>query len=178
MTNHTVFDHWDNILNSKIIKNILNESIFSSEDFKTADIKPGYIWKTASKQQAAPYVKRDIESLELMDLQINQFWGEVQDITRNYFFDYDYIYNNKNKPWAKASLKYIKRDQKENKKLYDEIFDYLNKSNSSINKDSSPFNEFSLSFIKALKRNIDEFPDDDLTWEAIGDGYVIKKLRK
>ena len=178
MTNHTVFDHWDNILNSKIIKNILNESIFSSEDFKTADIKPGYIWKTASKQQAAPYVKRDKESLELMDLQINQFWGEVQDITRNYFFDYDYIYNNKNKPWAKASLKYIKRDQKENKKLYDEIFDYLNKSNSSINKDSSPFNEFSLSFIKALKRNIDEFPNDDLTWEAIGDGYVIKKLRK
>ena len=68
------------------IKNILNESIFSSEDFKTADIKPGYIWKTASKQEAAPYVKRDKESLELMDLQINQFWGEVQDITRNYFF--------------------------------------------------------------------------------------------
>lgn len=178
MTNHTVFDHWDNILSSKIIRNILNESIFSSEDFKTADIKPGYIWKTASKQQAAPYVERDKESLELMDLQINQFWGEVQDITRNYFFDYDYIYNNKNKPWARASLKYTERDHKENKNLYDEIFDYLNKSNSSIKKDSSPFKEFSLSFIKALKRNIDEFPDDDLTWEAIGDGYVIKKLRK
>ena len=178
MTNHTVFDHWDNILNSKIIKNILNESIFSSEDFKTADIKPGYIWKTASKQLEEGYVKRDKESLELMDLQINQFWGEVQDITRNYFFDYDFIYNNKNKPWAKAFLRYKEKDYKENKNLYDEIFDYLNKSNSSIKKDSSPFNEFSLSFIKALKRNIDEFPNDDLTWEAIGDGYVIKKLRK
>ena len=178
MTNHTAFDHWDSILNSKIIRNILNERIFTSEDFKKADIKPGYIWKTANKQQAAPYVKRDQASLELMDLQINQFWEEVQDITRNYFFDYDYIYNNKNKPWVKASLKYTEKDYSENKDLYQEIFDYLHKIDPSLKIDSSPFNEFSLSFIKAINRNMKEFPNDDLTWEAKGDGFVIKKLRK
>ena len=27
-------------------------------------------------------------------------------------------------------------------------------------------------------RNMKEFPNDDLTWEAKGNGYVIKKLRK
>ena len=178
MTNHTAFDHWDSILNSKIIRNILNERIFTSEDFKKADIKPGYIWKTASKQQAAPYVKRDQASLELMDLQINQFWEEVQDITRNYFFDYDYIYNNKNRPWVKASLKYTEKDYSENTDLYQEVFNYLHKIEPSLKIDSSPFNEFSLSFIKAIKRNMKEFPNDDLTWEAKGNGFVIKKLRK
>ena len=178
MTNHTVFDHWDSILNSKIIRNILNERIFTSEDFKKADIKPGYIWKTASKQQAAPYVKRDQASLELMDLQINQFWEEVQDITRNYFFDYDYIYNNKNRPWVKASLKYTEKDYSENTDLYQEVFGYLHKTEPSLKIDSSPFNEFSLSFIKAIKRNMKEFPNDELTWEAKGAGFVIKKLRK
>ena len=178
MTNLTAFDHWDSILNSKIIRNILNERIFTSEDFKKADIKPGYIWKTASKQQAAPYVKRDQASLELMDLQINQFWEEVQDITRNYFFDYDYIYNNKNRPWVKASLKYTEKDYSENTDLYQEVFDYLHKTEPSLKIDSSPFNEFSLSFIKAIKRNMKEFPNDDLTWEAKGNRFVIKKLRK
>ena len=88
------------------------------------------------------------------------------------------IYNNKNKPWVKASSKYAERDYLENKDLYQEIFDYLHKKNPSLKIDSSPFNEFSLSFIKAINRNMKEFPDDDLIWEAKGNGYVIKKLRK
>tara|TARA_Y100001970_G_C14211101_1_gene846976 strand:+ start:157 stop:2202 length:2046 start_codon:yes stop_codon:yes gene_type:complete len=178
MTNYTVFDHWDNILNSKIIRNILNERIFLAEDFKTADIKPGYIWKTARKQQEEGYVKRDKESLELMDLQINQFWEEIQDVTRNYFFDYDYIYNNKGMPWVKSSSEYFEINYQENIDLYEEIFNYLHKIEPSIKKESAPFNEFTLSFIKALKRNIEEFPDDDMRWEEVGSGFVIKKLRK
>lgn len=178
MTNHTAFDHWDNILSSKIISNILNEKIFSIQEFKTTSTKPGYEWKTASKQQAAPFVKRDQESLELMDLQINQFWNEVQDITRNYFFDYDYIYNRKNMPWAKASLKYTEKDYIENKDLYIEILNYLKKEKPSIELDSSPFNQFSLSFIKALKRNIERSPKDSFSWAEHDDGFVIKKLRK
>jgi hypothetical protein len=178
MTNHTVFDHWDNILSSKIIKNILNDKIFSIEDFKKSNTKPGYVWKTASKEQPAPFVKRDQASSELMDLQINQFWSEIQDITRNYFFDYDYIYNNKNMPWVKASLKYTEKDYKENTDIYIEVLNHLSKIDLAIKKDSKPFNEFSLSFIKALKRNIDQFPKDDFTWAILGDGFVIKKLRK
>ena len=32
--------------------------------------------------------------------------------------------------------------------------------------------------IKAIKRNVEEFPDDELTWEAKDEGFVIKKLRR
>ena len=27
-------------------------------------------------------------------------------------------------------------------------------------------------------KNLEDFPNDELTWEAKGDGFVIKKLRK
>ena len=33
-------------------------------------------------------------------------------------------------------------------------------------------------FIKAIKRNVEEFQDDELTWKAKDEGFVIKKLRK
>ena len=178
MTNHTAFDHWDNILSTKIIKNILDNKIFTSSDFKSSDMKPGYLWKTAFKKDTELFIERDRESVELMDLQINQFWGEVQDVTRNYFFDYDYIYNNKNKPWAKASLKYSEKDFLENTILYNEVFNYLQKIIPAINIDEKPFNEFSLSFVRALNKNIDEFPNDELIWEEVGEGFVIKKIRK
>ena len=85
--------NYDCFLNRKIIRNILNEKIFLSEDFRRSNIKPGYIWQTDSRQRfygklkEAKFVKREQKSLDILDLQINKFWGEVQEITRNYFFD-------------------------------------------------------------------------------------------
>lgn len=176
MTNHTNFDHWDNILSTKIIRNILNNEIFKSSDFKKSKMKPGYLWKTG--MNALTYEKRDEESLELMDLQINQFWREIQDITRNYFFDYDLIYNRLRRPWKKTTKEYFEKDYEEHKKLHKRVFNYLNKNNPSLKINHKPFNQFSLSFIKKMDQLIKDNPVDEITFEPVDDGYAIKKIRK
>ena len=127
---------------------------------------------------ALTYEKRDEESLELMDLQINQFWREIQDITRNYFFDYDLIYNRLRRPWKKTTKEYFEKDYEEHKKLHKRVFNYLNKNNASLKINHKPFNQFSLSFIKKMDQLIKDNPVDEITFEPVDDGFAIKKIRK
>ena len=176
ITNHTkYFDHWDNILNTKIIKNILDEKIFEKEDFLSSNIKPGYNWRTL-RAKDKEFIERDEESKELMDVQVEAFWPEIQEILEGYFFNFEYIFNLKNKPWAKSIEKYALMEFENPIPERTEVFEYLKKYYEDLSLDKSPFFYFSNSFVKALMRAIRFHKDKQVTWKEFSDGFAIRVL--
>ena len=176
ITNHTkYFDHWDNILNTKIIKNILDEKIFEKEDFLSSNIKPGYNWRTL-RAKDKEFIERDEESKELMDVQVEAFWPEIQEILEGYFFNFEYIFNLKNKPWAKSIEKYALMEVENPIPERLEVFEYLKKYYEDLSLDKSPFFYFSNSFVKALIKAIRFHKDNHVTWKEFSDGFAIRVL--
>ena len=176
ITNHTkYFDHWDNILNTKIIKNILDEKIFEKEDFLSSNIKPGYNWRTL-RAKDKEFIERDEESKELMDVQVEAFWSEIQEILEGYFFNFEYIFNLKNKPWAKSIEKYALMEVENPIPERLEVFEYLKKYYEDLSLDKSPFFYFSNSFVKALMKAIRFHKDKQVTWKEFSDGFAIRVL--
>ena len=176
ITNHTkYFDHWDNILNTKIIKNILDEKIFEKEDFLSSNIKPGYNWRTL-RAKDKEFIERDEESKELMDVQVEAFWPEIQEILEGYFFKFEYIFNLKNKPWAKSIEKYALMEVENPIPERLEVFEYLKKYYEDLSLDKSPFFYFSNSFVKALIKAIRFHKDKQVTWKEFSDGFAIRVL--
>ena len=77
ITNHTkYFDHWDNILNTKIIKNILDEKIFEKKISCRAISSPAITEN--SKLKDKEFIERDEESKELMDVQVEAFLAKYR----------------------------------------------------------------------------------------------------
>ena len=164
MNNEMNFDWWDCILNSRIMKNIIKHKIYDAEEFKAKEIYPGYLFKTEIKDLGV-FTKRDKRSKEIMDLQIKLFWKEIQDIIKSHFY-FDYILNSNNSPWKGTSPVFFKNESIENKKIREDVINYLKKSDPKrINQDI--FSTFSTSYVRKFKEIMDQFPETKFTWGEI-----------
>ena len=164
MNNEMIFDWWDCILNSGIIKNIIRHRIFDAEEFKVKKVAPGYLTKIQSKASGTT-ASRDDHSKKLRDLQIKLFWKDVQEITKRHFY-FDYIFNLNKTPWKKAAPVYIDQESKENKKIREEVINYL-KINDPKREEKDVFATFSTSYVRQFRKIIDQFPEKKFTWGEI-----------
>jgi len=164
MNNEMNFDWWDCILNSRIMNNIIKHKIYDAEEFKLKDICPGYLFKTKFKD-LGEFTERDKQSKEIMDLQIKLFWKEIQDVIKSHLY-FDYILNSNNFPWKKTSPVFIKNESNENKKIREDVINYLEKNDPKrINQDI--FSTFSTSYVRKFKETMDQFPEIKFTWGEI-----------
>ena len=74
-----------------------------------------------------------------MDVQVEAFWPEIQEILEGYFFNFEYIFNLKNKPWAKSIEKYALMEVENPIPERLEVFEYLKKYYEDLSLDKSPF---------------------------------------
>ena len=164
MNNEMNFDWWDCILNSRIMKNIIKHKIYDAEEFKAKEIYPGYLFKTKFKG-LGEFTERDKQSKEIMDLQIKLFWKEIQDVIKSHLY-FDYILNSNNFPWKKTSPVFIKNESNEDKKIREDVINYLEKNDPKrINQDI--FSTFSTSYVRKFKETMDQFPEIKFTWGEI-----------
>lgn len=172
MSNTGELEYWDCILNKRIIRNIINNKIFTAEDFRLSDCKPGYNFITMA---GGNFTERSKESKSLMDLQLEMFWSEVQEITKNHFFNFYYVFNNRGQPWAKnKTRKYVDEFIQTEPEIITTLTEYVGLDKSDIAW-VHEFDEFSPAFLKAWYRIIKEFPKPRIVMPVpVDDGWALR----
>lgn len=175
MSNSRELEYWDCILNKRIISNIINNKIYTAEDFRLSGCRPGYNFITMA---GGNFTERSKESKSLMDLQLEMFWSEVQEITKNYLFNFYYIFNNRGEPWAKNNKhQYLEKFIQTEPEIIRTLTDYVGQDEGNVAWITHDRNEFSPAFLKAWYRNIKEFPKPSILLPVgVEDGWALRLI--
>jgi len=167
-------EYWDCILNTRIIANIIINKLYTLQEFKLSQSKPGYSFITTA---GGGFAERSQESKRLMDLQLEIFWPEVQEITQTYFFDFSYIFNLRGKPWAiNNKEEYIEKFIKEEPETMEVLTEYLGKPKGDLSWRRGAYKEFSPAFLRAWCRTIKKYPKPKffVFHQRLDDGWIFR----